>query len=169
MAQRPVGGSNRFVWVCRIFLKFIRVAKLSVFVLIRHLLLVLEGGDEIRCRDPNFVTLTNQKKMGPRSWLSPKWTLPVPRPRIQTHLHIEKIIGHPKVFLRKKLFCAKKVTTLPDLTVHGSSYTYRTMYVAVLWIYKYFFLIRIRRSVNLNYGSGAGLPGHFCSPPQGKQ
>ena len=120
MAQRPVRGSNRFVWVCRIFLKFIRVAKLSVFVLIRHLLLVLEGGDEIRRRYPNFVTLTNQKKMGPRSWLSPKWTLPVPRPRIQTHLHIEKIIGHPKVFLRKKLFCAKKVTKLGDLTVPNS-------------------------------------------------
>ncbi len=132
MAQRPVRGSNRFVWVFRICLKFIRVAKLSVFVLIRHLLLVLEGGDEIRCRYPNFVTLTNQKKMGPRSWLSPKWTLPVPRPRIQTHLYIEKIIGHPKIFLRKKLFCAKMVTKLGDLTVQAERYHTLTVWLDVL-------------------------------------
>ena len=91
--------------------------KLCVRALNRHQRQPLIGGAEISGWASNFGTPLNQKKLGPRCWQRPKWALPTPRPWILTHLHSLKKMGHPKHFLRKKLFSMKSVPKLGDLTV----------------------------------------------------
>ncbi len=56
-------------------------------------------------------------KKGPRCWQKPKMALLTSKTFCNQILQQHITLGHLHKIMRKKLFCAKKVTTLPALTV----------------------------------------------------
>ncbi len=61
--------------------------------------------------------------MGPRSWKRPRKSLPTRRLQLYRSSYQKKNLGYPKVILRKKCFCVKKVTKLPALAVFRQKQT----------------------------------------------